>query len=102
MAKKIIASLILRAIIAIIAPIAMTSAVIGKYGYIGTRNGRASSGSFFLNINTDIMANIYNIIAPKHAMVMISPVLPVYKAIIPIIMFSTKALAGVLNLGFTR
>ena len=99
MAKKMTANLILSVLIAIIEPIAITNAMIGKNGYIGTRKGLASEGSFLRNINTAIIAKIYNMIAPKQAIVMISPVLPVNNAMMPMDIFNTRALAGVLNFG---
>ncbi len=40
---------------------------------------------------------IYSVIAPKHAMVIISPVFPVRSAMIPITILMMRALAGVLN-----
>jgi len=78
---------------------AINNAINGKKGYIGTRKGRGISGEFFLNIKTEIIAKMYNAMAPKQAMVMMSPVFPVNKAMMPISIFKTSALAGVLNLG---
>ena len=102
MAKKISANLMFSDTIAIIATTAMNKAMRGKKGYIGTRNGRGKSGKFFLNNSTEIIAKMYKAMAPKQAMVIISPVLPVNKAIIPINIFNSNALEGVLNFGCMR
>ena len=93
------ANLILRVIIAVMETIAIIKAVIGKNGYMGTRKGRGMPGSFFLSTNTAIIAKIYNMIAPKQAIVIMSPVLPVNTAMIPMIIFKRRALVGVLNFG---
>ena len=73
----------------------MISATTGKTGYMGTLNGRSNFGSFFLSRNNAIMDTIYNVSAPKTEMVMISDVLPVSRAIIPIPIFTSNAFAGV-------
>lgn len=91
------ANLILSETIATIETSAITKAIRGKKGYIGTLNGRGISGRFFLNIKTEIIAKMYKAIAPKQAIVIMSPVFPVNNAIMPISIFSIKALAGVLN-----
>ena len=75
--------------------LAMTSATTGKTGYMGTLNGRSSCGSFFLSRNNAIIDTIYNVNAPNTEIVMISDVLPVSKAIIPIPIFTSNALDGV-------
>ena len=75
--------------------LAMISAITGKTGYMGTLNGRSSCGSFFLNRNNAIMDTIYNVNAPNTEIVMISDVFPVSKAMIPITIFTSNALAGV-------
>ena len=93
------ANLTLSVIIATMETVAIERAMIGKNGYIGTRNGRDSPGSFFLKTITAIIAKMYNKMAPKQAIVIISPVLPVYNAVIPTIIFNNNALAGVLNFG---
>ena len=74
---------------------AITRAVIGNKGYIGTLKGRSNRGSFFLNCNWDIMEIIYNVKAPNTEIVMISAVLPVSNAIIPITKFISNAFEGV-------
>ena len=78
--------------------LAMSKATAGNRGYMGTLKGRSISGSFFLSANKEIIATIYKVKAPKQAMVMISPVLPVSKAMMPMIIFTTRAFDGVLNL----
>ena len=75
--------------------IAIISAVMGNKGYIGTLNGRSNNGSFFLSRNCDIIDMIYKVNAPNTEMVMISAVLPVSKAMIPMTIFISKALDGV-------
>ena len=74
---------------------AMINAVSGKTGYMGTLKGRSNCGSVFLSLSNAIIDTIYNVNAPKTEMVMISDVLPVTKAIMPIAMFITNALDGV-------
>ena len=81
--------------------VAIDSANIGKMGYIGTLNGLFISGSFLGKAKKAIMEMMYSVSAPKHAMVMISPVFPVSKAKIPMAMFTMSAFAGVLVLGCT-
>ena len=76
----------------------ISKATAGKMGYMGTLKGRSISGWSFLSANREIMATMYKVKAPKHAIVMISLVLPVSKAIIPIIIFTKRAFDGVLNL----
>ena len=75
----------------------MIKATIGNTGYHGVLNGRSRSGCLRLNTISEIIEKIYKVKAPKTDMVMISAVLPVSKAIIPTIIFTSKALAGVLN-----
>ncbi len=77
----------------------MTNAINGKAGYIGTLNGRSNCGSFFLSRSSAIMDIIYNVSAPNTEMVMISDVLPVSNAMIPITIFTSNALEGVRNRG---
>lgn len=74
---------------------AMAKAITGKKGYTGTLNGRSNAGSFFLRRSSDIMEIIYNVRAPKTEMVMISDVLPVSKARMPIAIFTKRAFDGV-------
>ena len=57
-------------------------------------------GSVFLNFNNDIIEIIYKVSAPKTAIVIISPVLLVYKAAIPRIIFTISAFVGVENFVF--
>ena len=76
---------------------AITKAMIGVIGNKGTLNGLTRSGSFFLRTSNEIIDMIYKLRAPKHAIVIISPVLPVSKAIIPIPILTINATAGVLN-----
>ena len=73
----------------------MISATTGNTGYIGTLNGRFKPGSFFLNLNNAIIDTMYNVNAPNTEIVMISEVLPVSNAIIPITIFSNNAFEGV-------
>ena len=75
--------------------IAITKAVTGKRGYIGTLKGRTICASFFLNCKREIIDTMYNVSAPNTEMVMISDVLPVSNAIIPITIFTSSALEGV-------
>ena len=75
--------------------VAMINATAGNNGYIGTLNGRSISGSDFLNRKNEIIEIIYSESAPKHAMVMISPVFPVMRATIPINILNMRAAAGV-------
>ena len=75
--------------------IAIINATTGKTGYMGTLKGRSSMGSFFLSLNKAIMDTIYNVKAPNTEMVMISDVLPVSNAMMPIAIFTNSALAGV-------
>mgnify|MGYP003669638591 CR=1 FL=1 len=77
---------------------AIINAVIGNAGNIGTLKGRFKSGSFLRNAKKEIIDTIYKTKAPKQEIVIISPVLPVNKAIIPTIIFTINAEAGVLNL----
>ena len=78
---------------------AMINATTGNTGYIGTLNGLSSNGSFFLSRNSAIIDIIYNVSAPNTEMMIISPVLPVSNAMMPIPIFTNKALEGVLNFG---
>ena len=75
----------------------MASATAGNTGYIGTLKGRLSAGSFFLRMNKEIIARIYNVNAPKTDIVIITEVFPEISAMIPITIFPSKAFAGVLN-----
>ena len=75
--------------------IAITKATIGNNGYIGTLKGRVNSGSFLRSAITLIIEMIYKVSAPKTAIVIISEVLPVNKAITPMIMLMNKAFEGV-------
>ena len=77
--------------------LAMINAMMGKNGYMGVLNGRANADSFFLSTNTAIIEITYNVNAAKHDMMMISPVLPVSNATMPMSIFNNNALAGVLN-----
>ena len=77
--------------------IAITKAITGKAGYIGTLKGLSNCGSFFLNRNNAIIDTIYKVNAPKTEIVMISAVFPVSKAIIPIAIFTSNAFDGVRN-----
>ena len=74
---------------------AITSAISGNAGYMGTLKGRSNCGSFFLSRNKAIMDTIYKVSAPNTEMVIISDVLPVINAIIPITIFTNKAFTGV-------
>ena len=74
---------------------AITKAITGKAGYIGTLKGRSNCGSFFLNRNKAIIDTIYKVNAPNTEMVIISAVFPVSKAIIPIAIFTSNAFDGV-------
>ena len=96
--KYTMASLKLKIVIEIIEITAMTSAIIGKVGYAGTLKGLANPGSFFLSCNKAIIEIIYKVNAPNTDMVMISEVLPVSKAMMPMAIFTNNALAGVRNL----
>ena len=88
-------------LIAMIAITAMTKAIAGKNGYMGTRKGRSISGCFFRRAKNDSMETIYKVSAPKQAMVIISPVFPVISAKIPIPMLTSKAFTGVWVLACT-
>ena len=77
----------------------INNATTGKYGYQGTLKGRNNCGSFLLNCNNAIIETMYRVSAPKTEMVMISEVLPVSNATIPINIFISKALAGVRKRG---
>lgn len=74
---------------------AITNAITGKAGYIGTLKGRSNCGSVFLSRSNAIIDTIYNVSAPKTEMVMISDVFPVSNAIMPIAIFTSNALDGV-------
>lgn len=76
---------------------AITKAIIGKAGYEGTLKGRGKSGSFFLSRSIAIIEMIYSVNAPNTEMVMISAVLFVNNARIPIAIFISNAFAGVRN-----
>ena len=86
---------------ATIETLAIIKANAGKSGYIGTLNGRSMSGSFFRKTKNEIMDIMYSASAPKHAMVIISPVLPVINAMMPTIILKMSAFAGVLNFEWT-
>jgi len=73
----------------------MNNAATGNKGYIGTLKGRSNCGSFFLSRNKAIIDTIYNVSAPNTEMVMISAVLPVSRAMMPITIFTSSALDGV-------
>ena len=73
----------------------MTRAITGKKGYRGTLKGRCNCGSFFLSCRKVIIDKMYKVKAPNTDIVMISDVLPVSNAIMPIIMFTNRALDGV-------
>ncbi len=75
--------------------VAITNAINGKNGYIGTLKGRFNCGSFFLSWRKAIMDTMYSVKAPNTAIVMISDVFPVSSAIIPMIIFASNALEGV-------
>ena len=77
----------------------ITRATIGKTGYKGTLKGRTRPGSFFLSRNSAIIETMYNVKAPKTDKVMISDVFPVSNEMIPMIIFTRSALAGVRNFG---
>ena len=74
---------------------AIINAITGNTGYKGTLKGRIIPGSFFLNCKRETMDIIYKVKAPKTEIVMISEVLPVSNAIVPIPKLTSKALAGV-------
>ena len=76
---------------------AMVRAINGKAGYNGTLNGLTRVGSDFLSLITEIIEIIYNESAPNTDMVMISAVLPVSNAMMPMTIFTINAFAGVLN-----
>lgn len=73
----------------------MTNAMTGEAGYNGTLKGRFKSGSLLRNQSKDIIERIYKVRAPNTEIVMISTVLPVHKAIMPISILISKALTGV-------
>ena len=75
--------------------IAITNAVTGNKGYMGTLNGRSNSGSFFLSCNNAIIEMMYKVKAPNTEIVIISDVLPVNKATMPMSIFINNALDGV-------
>ena len=75
--------------------IAIPNAAPGNNGYHGTLKGRTRRGSFFLSCSSDTMDKIYNVNAPNTEMVIISDVLPVSNAIIPIAILTSNALDGV-------
>ena len=95
------ASLTLYILIATRQMLEITRATAGNIGYIGTLNGLSIAGSFFLRAKSEIMAMMYNVSAPKQAIVIISPVFPVSKATMPIPILTNKAFEGVLNFGCT-
>ena len=74
---------------------AMTKAITGEAGYNGTLKGRFKSGSLFRNLSNEIMERMYKVSAPNTEMVMISTVLPVHKAKMPISILISKAFTGV-------
>ena len=80
---------------AISAMVAITKAVSGKKGYAGTLNGRGISGSVLRSLNSEKQENIYRQMAPNTDRVIMSPVLPVNKAIMPINILNTNAQCGV-------
>jgi hypothetical protein len=73
----------------------MDNATNGKTGYMGTLKGLSNIGSVFLSFSRAIMETMYNVSAPNTEMVMISEVFPVASAMMPIIIFTNNALAGV-------
>ena len=77
--------------------IAMINATMGKMGNMGTLNGRSSPGSFFLSVSKAIIDTIYNVSAPNTEIVMMSAVFLLSKTrvIIPIVILTNRALAGV-------
>ncbi len=74
---------------------AMTKAINGKAGYTGTLKGLLSWGSFFLKASSDAIDIMYSVNAPKTEIVIISEVLPLSSATIPIAILISNALAGV-------
>ena len=81
--------------------LAIINAITGKNGKKGVLKGRCNSGAVFLKTSTDIMAKIYSAMAPKQAMVIMSPVLPVSNAMMPIPVFNNNACTGVLKVRCT-
>ncbi len=75
--------------------VAITNAITGKKGYIGTLKGRFNCGSFFLSWMKAIMDTMYSVRAPNTAIMMISDVFPVSKVMMPMLIFTSNALEGV-------
>lgn len=72
-----------------------TNAMMGVKGYRGTKNGLFKWGSDLRNLSKASIETIYKVRAPKTEMIMISPVLPVHKMIIPRVALKSNAFAGV-------
>ena len=74
-------------------------AINGVHGYPGTENGLGNLGAFLRNWSNESMAIKYRVKAPITETVIISAVLFVNNAAIPIPILTSSALAGVKNLG---
>ena len=79
------------------ATVAIANASAGNVGNRGTLKGLSIWGSFLRSAKNDSIETMYRTRAPKQAMVMISPVLPVNSATMPTSMFTISAVTGVRN-----